>query len=51
MALGLGSLKQTDAAHHAKSDKKGNHELDNAQAAQLLKKMDAKAAAGICPFC
>lgn len=43
--LGLGRLKKP-----GKDDKKSNQPGDEG-AAELLKKMDEKADAGVCPFC
>lgn len=49
MALGLGSLvKKTKSGKAAKDEPKAKAQND---AADILKKMDEKAAAGDCPFC
>lgn len=49
MALGLGSLgKKTKAGKAAKDEPKSKAQNE---AADILKKMDEKAAAGACPFC
>jgi hypothetical protein len=52
MALGLGSLAKKTKKPTAKSGKSGksNKSAKN-EATDMLKKMDAKAAAGDCPFC
>lgn len=48
MPVGLGSLKKKADAKAKKSGKK-NSAKD--EAAEILKQMDAKADADICPFC
>lgn len=47
MAIGLGSLKKKAD----KKDKKSSKTNNSNEAAEILKKMDAKAAGGDCPFC
>lgn len=49
MVLGLSNLKQ--AAKNHKREKSASTPSIGDSAADLLSKMDAKAAAGICPFC
>ena len=48
MTVGLGSLKKKVDAKDKKSGKKNSNKDE---AAELLKKMDAKAANEECPFC
>lgn len=47
MAIGFGSLKKKA---DAKNQKPAESSVKN-EAADILKKMDAKAGAGDCPFC
>lgn len=53
MALGLGSLgkKPSKAEKTDKPNKDGKKSSAQNEAADILKKMDEKAAAGDCPFC
>jgi hypothetical protein len=49
MALGLGSLVKKSKQGKAPVAKKSSSASD--EAAEILKKMDEKAASGACPFC
>jgi hypothetical protein len=52
MALGLGSLgKKSKKAESDKPAKDAKKSSTQNEAADILKKMDEKAAAGACPFC
>lgn len=56
MALGFGSLGKKPSKDKKSSDKPAKtppkqQTKDNSDAADILKKMDEKSAAGDCPFC
>lgn len=53
MVLGLGSLKKSTKNIAVKEQPKDNKKKYSAsnEAADILKKMDEKAASGDCPFC
>ncbi|HEX9594968.1 MAG TPA: hypothetical protein VF996_02475 [Candidatus Saccharimonadales bacterium] len=48
MAIGLGSLKKKA---DTKGKQSGKKDSNKDEAAEMLKKMDTKAADGDCPFC